>query len=220
MNDPSKIAMHKKFQLYFIFFLIATTSIFAQVRVGAFGGINSTSFNGDDPPNANFASDYGYNVGASADFYIDDDIVLNTQPMYSNQSTVLQYDVRYQYDKYDSISVINDYFEIPINVKIIASNQMAYVTAGLSVAIPLSSTGRNNRTGNEEDILDRYENYVIIANFGIGIQFSIGRPFLFIEFRYSQSLTNLTQLKIQEVEINNKLKSNGFHLNTGIMFAL
>jgi len=137
--------MRKIIILTLIIVFTTTSLILAQTRVGLFGGINSTSFNGDDPPNANFASNYGYNIGASTDFYIAEDIALNTQPMYSSQSTVLQYEVPYQYEKYDSISVINDYFEIPVNLKIIANNQMAYVTAGVSLAIPLSSTAKKQQ---------------------------------------------------------------------------
>ena len=97
---------------------------------------------------------------------------------------------------------------------------MTYVTAGISLAIPLSATTINNRTGAQEDISDRFEPYVIMANFGIGIQFSIGQPLLFIEFQYSQSLTNLTNVKIQEITLNNKLKSNSIKLHTGILFNL
>jgi hypothetical protein len=212
--------MHKKLILALIFLILSISYTSAQIRVGVFGGVNSTNFNGDNPPSASFTSDYGYNVGASADFYLSEDIAINIQPLYSSQSTTLQYDVRYQYDKFDSITVTNTYFEIPVNVKIIANNRMAYVTAGLSLAIPLSSIAKNNRNGNKEDIIERYETYVIHANFGVGIQFFIGRPMLFVELRYSQSLTNLTQLIIQEVEIKNKLKSNGLHLQTGILFNL
>jgi hypothetical protein len=219
-NDVSNSNMQYITKLIIVIIFASVTSTNAQVRIGVFGGINSTNFNGDDPPNANFASEYGYNIGASADFYVTDDIAINAQPMYSSQSTVLQYDVTYQYDKYDSISVINDYIEIPVNIKIIANNQVAYVTAGLSLAIPLSSSAKNNSNGNTQDIIDRYETYVILANFGVGIQFSIGKPMLFIELQYSQSLTNLTQLVIEEIEIKNKLKSNGFHLQTGILFNL
>ena len=211
----------QKILIFIINFILITSSLtFAQVRIGVFGGINSTNFNGDNPPSASFTSDYGYNIGASADFYLGEDIAINTQPLYSSQLTTLQYDVHYQYDKFDSITVTNDYIEIPVNVKIIANNKMAYVTAGISIAFPLTSTAKNNRTGNEQDIIERYETYVILANFGVGIQFSIGEPILFVELRYSQSLTNLTQLVIQEVEIKNKLKSNGFHLQTGILFNL
>jgi hypothetical protein len=211
----------QKLIVFTIIILLTTASLtIAQIKVGAFGGVNSTNLNGDNPPNASFASDYGYNVGASADFYLSEDITINIQPLYSSQSTTLQYDVRYQYDKFDSITVTNTYFEIPVNVKIIANNQMAYATAGISLAIPLSSTAKNNRNGNTEDIIERYETYVIHANFGVGIQFSIGKPMLFVELRYSQSINNLTQLIIKEVEIKNKLKSNGLHLQTGILFNL
>jgi hypothetical protein len=200
--------------------LVFIGSTNAQVRVGVFGGVNLTDFNGDNPPNGTFNFDYGYDIGLTTDYYFLDDIALNIQPKYSSQSTVLQYDVRYQYDKYDSISVNSDYFEIPVNVKVIANNKIAYVTAGISLAIPLSAIAKNNRNGREEDIVEKYEPYILLANFGVGIQFSIGQPMLFVELRYSQSLTNLTKLEIQEVEINHKLKSNVMQLNTGILFSL
>jgi len=193
---------------------------FAQVHIGVFGGINSTNFNGDNPPKASFSSDLGYDLGATADFYFLDDVAINIQPMYSSQSTIFQYEVNYQYDPYDSLTVTDNYFEIPVNIKVIANNKMTYVTAGISLAIPLSATAINNRTGTQEDISDSFESYVFIANFGVGIQFSIGQPLLFIEFRYSQSLTNLTKITIKEITLNNKLKSNSIQLQTGILFNL
>jgi hypothetical protein len=208
------------YQLSLIFLFLFISSTFAQVRIGVLGGVNSTGVSGDDPPNGNFAADFGYCAGATADFYIVEDIAVNLRPMYSNRSMIIQYDVRYQYDKYDSISIKTDYFEIPINFKVIAKNEMSYVTAGLSIAIPLNSKATNNRNGNEEDLKKRYESYVVSANFGVGIQFFIGRPMMFIELRYSQSLTNLTKIKIREIDINNKLKSNSIQLNTGILFTL
>jgi hypothetical protein len=220
MPYSGKIVMLKKILFVFIIFFIATSSTMAQVNIGLFGGINSTNFNGDDPPNANFESDLGYDLGATADFYFIDDIALNIQPMYSHQFTFLQYDVNYQYDKYDSISVKSDYFEIPINIKVFANNNIGYVTAGISLAIPLSANSINNRTGHQEDIIERYEPYILIANFGVGVQFSIGKPMIFIEFQYSQSLTNLTKIDILEITINNKLKTNSIKLHTGILFTL
>jgi len=206
------------YQFLFIFLSVSIT--FAQVNIGAFGGINSTNFNGDNPPKASFASDFGYDLGATADIYFLDDVALNIQPMYSSQATIFQYDVNYQYEPYDSLTITDDYFEIPVNIKVIANNKMTYVTAGISLAIPLSATLQNNRTDMQEDISDSFESYVFIANFGVGIQFSIGQPMLFIELRYSQSLTNLTKIKIKEITLNNKLKSNSIQLQTGILFNL
>ena len=208
------------FHISLVFIFLYINPITAQIRVGVFGGINSTDFSGHNPPGGSFTSDYGFDLGTTADFYILDDIALNLQLNYSQQSTSLQYDVNYQYDKYDSISVKADYFDIPLNIKVISNNKMSYVTAGVSLAIPLNATVIDNRTGNEEDSLDEFEPYIIFANFGVGIQFSIGKPLLFIELLYSQSLTNLIKLNINEVDINSKLKSNSIRLYTGILFTL
>jgi hypothetical protein len=192
----------------------------AQIRVGILGGINSTGFSGDNPPNGYFASDVGYNVGMTADLFLIDDIAVNMQAIYSYRSTIIQYDVNYQYEKYDSLSINTDYFELPVNIKVISNNKMSFVTAGLCLAIPLHSIILNNRLGTEQDIKDRFEPYVLNANFGIGLQFTIGKPMIFVELRYSQSLTNLTKIKINEIDINNKLKSNSIQIYIGMLFTL
>jgi len=206
--------------IVFIFLFLFVNSSFAQVRIGVFGGVNSTNFSGDNPPNSSFSSDYGYDFGGTTDFHLLDDVVINIQSVYSHKSTNLQYDVRYQYEPYDSISVNSTYFEIPVNVKVISNNEISYVTAGFSLGILVNTTARNNRTGNEENIEARFESYVWNASFGVGVQFFIGKPMLFVELRYSQSLTNLTSLKISEISINNKLKSNSIQLQTGLLFTL
>jgi hypothetical protein len=204
--------------IVFIFLSISSTA--AQVRVGALMGINSTGFSGDKPPNSSFSSSYGYDVGLSSDFYILEDVVINIQSIYSNKSTNVQYDVRYQYEPYDSISVKSTYFEIPMNIKVISDNKISYVKAGISLGVHLQTEAQNNRTGNKIDTEDRFIDYVWYANFGVGIQFSVGKPMMTIELHYTQSLTNLTSLKIKEISLNNKLKSNGLRLHAGLLFTL
>ena len=208
------------YTLWLIFLFLFVGSGTAQVRIGFLGGINSTGFSGDYPPDDNYSSDFGYNLGAKADIYLTDDIAVNLQPAFSYRATIIQYDVNYQYDKYDSLSIQTDYFEIPINVKIVADNQFTYVTAGLSVVFPVNSQVKNNRTGNRQDVSDQFESYVLNANFGVGIQFEIGKPMMFVEISYSQSLTNLAKLNAGETAIIDKLKSNSLQLYTGILFTL
>jgi len=203
----------------FIILFVFINSSVAQIRVGILGGINSTGFSGDNPPNGNFASDMGYSAGATADFFLVDDIVVNIQALYSYRSTKIQYDVSYQYDMYDSLAINTYYFELPVNVKVFSNNRMSFVTAGLCLAIPLSSIILNNRLDTEQDIKDRFEPYVLNANFGIGLQFRIGKPMIFTELRYSQSLTNLTNIKMNDIAINNKLKSNSIQIYIGMLFT-
>jgi hypothetical protein len=102
----------------------------------------------------------------------------------------------------------------------VADNQFTYVTAGLSVVFPVNSQVKNNRTGNRQDVSDQFESYVLNANFGVGIQFEIGKPMMFVEISYSQSLTNLAKLNAGETAIIDKLKSNSLQLCTGILFTL
>jgi len=203
-----------------VFLFVLLSSSFAQVRVGLLAGINSTDFAGDDPPNSSFTSDIGYEVGIMGEYYVLDDVSINLQPMYSYRSTLIQYDVNYQYEPYDSIGINFSYFEIPFNVKVVSDNRMSYVSAGLTLAIPQDANAVNNRSGNEVEVKDRFESYIWKASFGVGIQFHIGKPVMFIELGYTQSLTNLTAWEINEIELNNKLKSNSLQLVTGILFTL
>jgi len=209
-------------KIFFIFFIIfiQVSSILAQIRVGFLGGINSTSFGGDNPFNGSYSSDFGYNIGITADFYFLSDVALNIQPMYSNESTNIQYDVDYQYDKYDSISIKVDYFELPLNIKVIANNKIAYITAGLSIKIPLSAISTDNTLDTDRDIVKRFESFILGANFGVGLQFDLGKPKLFFELRYSQSLTNLTNIDLDEFTNTLKLKSNSIQFYSGLIITL
>lgn len=193
---------------------------FGQVNVGIIGGINSSSFNGDSPPNGSYTTGYGYNLGGIIDVYIFEDVALDLQPMYSKNSTFISYDVNYQYEDYDSILIKTEYAEIPINVKIVADNEIAYVLAGVSFARLVDSRAKNQRSNEEIVIENDFESFIIRANFGVGAKFSIGLPIIFFELNYSQSLTNITNDSFLDINIDSKLKSNGLRLYTGIMFKL
>lgn len=212
--------MQLRKSLIILVFLIISGSSIAQIRIGILASANNTSFSGDTPPNASYGSHVGYGFGATFDYHFTQDIVLNLQPMYTDKSAVLQFDVNYQYDKFDSIKVNINYFEIPISVKVIADNQITYVTAGLNISYPLNASIKNLRTEEVSDLKTDLNKLSVGANFGVGIQFHIGAPLMFIEARYSQSLTNLTDRELSEDIIDDKIKSNSWFLFAGLLFTL
>ena len=212
--------MLTKVKLSMVLIVCCTNLHFAQVNIGILAGVNSTTFNGDSPPKGSYTSGYGYNIGGIFDVYLFEDIAINLQPMYSQNSTFISYDVNYQYEKFDSISIKTEYVEIPINVKIVADNKITYVNAGVSLAHLLDAQAKNQRSGDEAVIEELFESYTLRANFGVGVKFSIGLPIIFFELNYSQSLANITKDTILDNEINRKLKSNGFRLYTGVMLNL
>lgn len=205
--------------IFILIFIILSGSSIAQIRIGILASANNTSFSGDTPPDASYGSDVGYGFGATFDYHFSQDIVLNLQPMFTDKATILQYDVNYQYEKFDSIKVNIQYFEFPISVKVVADNQITYVTAGLNLSYPLSADLKNLRTEEVEE-LDNLNKLSIAANFGIGIQFHVGEPLMFIEARYSQSLTNLNEGALSEDLNNKKIKSNSWFLIAGLLFTL
>jgi hypothetical protein len=191
----------------------------AQVHTGLFVGINSTGFGGDRPAKSSYAAQYGYQFGAHADFYIAEDIAINFQPIFTSRQTNVQYDVNYQYEPYDSLTYSLSFIELPVQIKVMADNQFAYVTAGLAMIFPIEGTWTNNRTASSQKI-DDLKSLSINAQFGVGIQFSIGRPSMFVELSYIQGLTNLTTDEIAELGLDTKLKLNSIQLNTGVFFSL
>lgn len=193
---------------------------FPQVNIGFLGGVNSSTFNGDSPPDGSYTSGYGYNLGVIFDIYLFKDVAINLEPMYLRSSTFISYDVNYQYEKFDSILIKSEYIEIPINVKIVADNDIAYVTAGVSIAHFADVRVKNQRSGDEKIIDDKFESFSLRANFGAGAKFAIGIPIIFFELNYYQSLTNITNDAFLDINIDRKLKSNGLRLYTGIMFKL
>ena len=193
---------------------------YSQVRFGATIGGNSSSLIGDTPSDAVFTSKTGYSAGLNLDVFLLDDVSIFIQSIYSKRNTALQYDVDYQYEPYDSLDFSIDYLEIPISVKVTAGNNIAYVIAGLSLNMTLAATTHENPSSTETDIIDSIEPFSVNANFGVGVQFQIGKPYLFFEFRYSQGLTNLVNSSSNEVQYLERLKSNSIQLLTGIMFNL
>ena len=193
---------------------------YSQFRLGATIGGNSSTLYGDTPSDALFISDIGYSAGLNVDIFLLDDVSIFIQSIYSKKNTALQYDVDYQYESYDSTEFSIDYLEIPISVKVTANNNIAYVIAGLSLNMTLAAKKYENPSNIETDIIDSFEPFSINANFGVGVQFQIGKPYLFFEFRYSQGLTNLVNSSSNEVQYLEKLKTNSIQLLTGIMFNL
>jgi hypothetical protein len=200
-------------------FTILSASL-AQIRVGVSGTANSTSFSGDVPLGGTYSSKAGYGFGASLDYHIAPDIVLNLQPMFNDKSTIILYNVSYQYEKFDSFKINVDYFELPLAVKIIADNYFTYVTAGISLNIPVSASLKDLRNEEKEDIKEDLNDWSLSANFGVGIQFHIGAPIMFVELRYSQGITNLTKDALAENLIEEKIKSNSLYLFAGLLFTL
>ena len=199
---------------------MGVNAVSAQVQVGIISGLNSTGIAGDEPGKGDFTSGFGYSLGAVTEINVFTDVTINMQPIYISRNSGIEYDVKNQYEPYDSIGIILKYFELPFNVKIIADNKISYVTAGMVIAVPLASKVRNNRTGTEIDFKDYLESFLVNASFGVGIQFKIGKPLIFIELLYMQSLSNLTKRQVENLEFDNKIKLNGFQLNTGLLFRL
>lgn len=212
--------MKLRISFFILAIIFISCSANAQIRIGVLASANNTSFSGDTPPDASYVSHVGYGFGATVDYYFSQDIVLNIQPMYTDKSTILQFDVNYQYEKFDSIKVNIQYFEIPINVKVIADNQITYVTAGVNISYPINATKKDLRTEEVSDLKTDLNKLSVGANFGVGIQFHIGAPLMFIEARYSQSLTNLTEGELSEDIIDAKIKSNSWFLFAGLLFTL
>ena len=211
--------------LILLFILSFTGTSSAQFKLGASVGLNSTSFGGVAPDNANYSSIFGINGSLLADLKIVTDVYLSLQPGYQSAGSDINFG--------NENNVFNDtvktykmqlgYFSIPLNLKIYHKN--LYVGGGFIAGFLSSSTVTNEFSGGETDIKDKFKSFDMQWNFNVGYKVSLGKPDLFFELRYLQGLININDVNSYSSEESgynylSNFKNKGFSLITGILYPL
>lgn len=194
----------------------------AQIRIGAYGGITSTSFNGDLPSGAEYTKRIGPALGALVEFPVAENVLISVQPAWVSRGTKLA--VKVEDELQDSLSLGLSYASLPVLMKIETAGGKLFVNSGLDFALLLDATASPvDGDGEDEDIKDKFKDFDLAANFGVGGQFPIGRPRVTIEARYTQSLTNLSAVSVDigaDVLVPTRVRSSGFEFLAGIWIPL
>ncbi len=188
----------------------------AQINIGIHAGLNPMNISGDVPSNSKYKSSGGYLVGANIDFRIADEVLLSLQPGLSQFGVNIQYLDKTTNLYEDSVKLDFQYTDLPVQLNIVSKNKRFYFSSGFTISSLLSATATSDT---ETDISDDLNPVNFAVNFGLTYLIPIGKPFLFIEARYAQGVTNITNIETEGSYIP-RVKSSGWLLRTGIQFPL
>lgn len=210
-------------KLFFIaiFFFTLTFQVKAQISVGIIGGLTMQSLSGDAPVNASYSKGTGYMIGLSVEHRIGNGINLMLQPNVARTQTVIGIDIGEEEPK-DSFDVKLNFIRIPLVVKVEAFNGVTYFISGVDLGILQSAKIRDvNKTKEEKDIKDDFNEIDFAALFGAGVKFKLAKKInLLFEGRYSQSLTNLSKDN-QGAAFSNlpsRFRQSGFQILTSVLY--
>ena len=116
-----------------------------------------------------------------------------------------------------------DYIRVPLVVKINAFNGVTYFLSGLDFGFMLSSKLNDIEKVNPERDISSYVNkFDLAALFGVGVNFKLNSNLLFVELRYLQSLTNMSNNDINKFGsyLPTRFRLAGLQLHTGFNFSL
>jgi hypothetical protein len=207
--------MRLKFILIFVL-LTAFQKSNAQLIVGAFGGINMSKMKGDVPKNAKYHTLLGMDFGIMLDLKISDQVTLSLQPSFSQKGTKMKYTVQGEIYPVDSIKIRINYLAIPFLVKIAANNKRFYAIGGIEAGFPLAANAVFKGVSEEENLIDHISSVNVVMHFGIGYRIPLGKPNLFIEGRYLQSLNNTVTEESPDYNFFPRVRTTDFQFLVGI----
>lgn len=196
----------------------------AQIRIGAYGGITNSSLSGDAPSGSEYRKRIGPVIGALVEIPVADNVLISVQPAWVQRGTKVAFDVEGKDERQDSLSLALSYASIPVLMKIEPGGGKLFVTSGIDFGLLLDATlSPVEGDGEDEDVKELFKDYDIAINFGVGGQFPIGLPRLTIEARYSQSLTNISEVSEDmgaTEPVPTRVRSSGFEFLAGIWIPL
>ena len=212
--------MRKKF-LFIVILLLAFTNLFAQFNAGVFGGLNSGTFKGDQPKDAEYSNLISPDFGIVLDLALTNQITLSFQPGLTKRGTKISYYVRKKVEPVDSISIKVDYFSIPLLIKISSKNKRFYAIGGLDAGIPLSATAMFISIPEDKRDIEKYMSKVnVVMHFGFGYRIPVGKTTLFAEARYLQGLNNAVPVEKPENYFFPRVRTSDMQLLFGVEFPL
>jgi len=204
---------------YSLLIFFFSNNTFAQLDASIWTGLNSSSFGGNPPKDANYESIYGVSLGADFDYHLTKDVVISLEPSFGQTGSDIVFgNEENLYDTVITYTVKQSYFGLGVLFKI--NTERFYVGSGISYQLLTSANLLHNSS--ETDIKDKFLNYDVVCFFNVGYKIPIGTPTLFIELRYLQGLVNIysgDEEYNSEIYIAN-FKSSGLRLSMGIMFPI
>ncbi len=199
--------------------LMAVPELSAQWAVGVWAGGNNMTLSGDKPDKADYQSRSGFSLAAHFELAVASGVAVMIQPGYSSRGSKVAFQVASDQDPVDSLELKLDYFSLPAMLRVDGGSGKFYATIGVDLSF-LSSASL--ATGSEElDLKQAVTDIDLAAAFGVGGKFSIGRPNLLVELRYKQSLLNLADSDVIQVNgLPARFRLSGLELWAGVVLPL
>jgi len=202
-----------------LFTTVGSSTLVAQISIGAVVGLSRSSISGDKPANVSYSTRTGLVAGAVVEVPVSKSVRLVFQPGFVQRGAKVGVAVPNQTERVDSGAVELDYISMPVLIKILANNGWLYVTSGIDVGYLSSATLVEGTT--ETDVSASLKSYDIAVMFGVGGLIPIGRPSLSLEARYNQSLTSLNEnVTFPNTSLLARFRSSGFQFLAGILLPL
>lgn len=212
-----------RYTVTILLILFAITNIsYSQFNVGISGEVTSSKFGGVAPDKASYESIAGFGGSLIGEIRLVKDVYLSLQPGFQTQGSNIKFGNENSVfnDTTVTFKISQSYLNIPLNLKIFRKN--FYVGAGFAVGFLSSAEISNEYVDSTIDIKDKFKSTDITANFNVGYQMSIGKPYLFFELRYIQGLININNVNdvtSKDIYIAD-FKTKGFSFQTGIILPL
>ncbi len=211
---------HPKRRILFTLLLLCTaSSVFAQIKIGALGGLNSTNLFGDTPKDAKYQGKIGIYSGLYFDFYVHKNVAISVQTAFSQEGAKLLYNVPGAPQLVDSGTVNFQYIRIPVLAKINANNNRFYALAGFDFGILNSASFKLNNQP-DEDIHESLSKNDLSFQTGIGYRWYLKNLVLFLEGRYTIGLENLTHEPVEDINYFPRVKNSSFKILFGLEIPL
>ena len=209
--------------LFILIILFSISSANAQFSVGIFGGVNISDFFEDETPDgspvAAYENHFGIGTGILAEYKFAD-LGVSIQPMYVQKGMIASYGSIYSGEPRDSIEITINYFSVPVLFKVYAATDIMYVSGGIDIGYKLDATYRDINANTETDISDSFKDFNIAALLGVGAQFSLGHFYIFVEGRYSQSISNISDSNPDDPNVTNStFRMTAFQLFAGLTYS-
>jgi len=210
-------------RLILISFILFSFNTTAQ-DVGVFGTINNSKISGDSPKGFKINSKSSYEMGILLDLNIGDHVKMSISPGYfSAKSTAQVRDKSMMEPTFkDSLDIEVAYFMIPIMFKIDFTNSdRLYFIGGFEAGIKTKSTLTNLSEVPNPDPLPEPKFQEISFNLalGVGYRIPLKSSFFFVEMRYNQGLTDITERTTSSNPLS-RMKLKGVEWNLGYALSL
>lgn len=210
--------MKKHFLFFFVLIFCGSSGVdlSAQSAFGTYLGLHSMKFTGDSPTAGFFSLEGGNKFGLTYDYRFNQVVSIHSRIDYNyNQLKYVFADTTAEEEK-DSMQIKIKAVSIPVSAVVWSENGRYYVFTGIEFYMPVYFKG--HQPDKVIDYKNEIRTIILNAHFGVGMIIPVGKPFLFIEARYTQGLVDMNIPAVHNAAVSNYPRTKAFA--TSLIFGI